>query len=98
MSSVAAAGMSGTDWLATLAAVRSFILVQQAEQQAHQQEVVLLLSQPNVLASELAQLRDRIGRSSRNFSKPPSSDGPGFKPPEQLSTDIENCTTSDTEK
>ncbi|MFM9100802.1 MAG: DUF6444 domain-containing protein, partial [Cyanobium sp.] len=31
----------------------------------------------------LAQLRERIGRSSRNSSKPPSSDGPGFKPPER---------------
>jgi transposase len=26
-------------------------------------------------------LRERISRSSRNSSKPPSSDGPGFKPP-----------------
>jgi transposase len=35
------------------------------------------------LASELANLREQIGRSSRNSSKPPSSDGPGFKPPER---------------
>jgi hypothetical protein len=28
-------------------------------------------------------LREQIGRSSRNSSKPPSSDGPGFKPPER---------------
>ena len=31
----------------------------------------------------MAQLRERIGRSSRNSSKPPSSDGPRFKPPER---------------
>jgi len=31
----------------------------------------------------LERLRQRIGRSSRNSSKSPSSDGPGFKPPER---------------
>ncbi len=35
------------------------------------------------MATELAQLRERIGRSSRNSSKPPSTDGPGFQPPER---------------
>ncbi|MFN9645341.1 MAG: DUF6444 domain-containing protein [Cyanobacteriota bacterium] len=35
------------------------------------------------LATELASLRERIGRSSRNSPKPPSSNGPGFKPPER---------------
>lgn len=54
--SVAPAGISETDWLATPAAVRSFILVQQAELQAHQQECELLRSQLTALASELAQL------------------------------------------
>ncbi|MFN9548389.1 MAG: DUF6444 domain-containing protein, partial [Cyanobacteriota bacterium] len=34
-------------------------------------------------ATELANLRERISRSSRNSSKPPSSNGPGFKPPER---------------
>jgi transposase len=33
------------------------------------------------LATELASLREQIGCSSRNSSKPPSGDGPGFKPP-----------------
>ncbi|WP_443082013.1 DUF6444 domain-containing protein [Synechococcus sp. BA-132 BA5] len=28
-------------------------------------------------------MRERNGRSSRNSSKPPSSDGPGFMPPER---------------
>jgi transposase len=33
------------------------------------------------LAAELASLRERMGRNSRNSSKPPSSDSQGFKPP-----------------
>jgi transposase len=37
--------------------------------------------QLTALATELASLRERIGRSSRNSSQPPSSDGAGFKPP-----------------
>jgi transposase len=52
------------------------ILVQQEENDQ-------LRSQLTTLATELASLRERIGRSSRNSSKPPSSDGQGFKPPER---------------
>ena len=55
---------------------RQFILVQQ-------QEIEQLRSQLTALATELASLRERIGRSSRNSSKPPSSDGPGFNSPER---------------
>ncbi|MCH9714389.1 MAG: IS66 family transposase [Cyanobacteria bacterium] len=55
---------------------RAFILAQQ-------QEIEQLRSQLTALATELASLRERVGRSSRNSSKPPSSDGPGFKPPER---------------
>ena len=73
------AGISEADWQATPTAVRAFILVQQAELQAQQQEIEQLRSQLTALATELASLRERIGRSSRNSSKPPSSDGPGFK-------------------
>ncbi len=54
---------------------------QQQEIQALRQENDELRGQLTALASELASLRERIGRSSRNSSKPPSSDGPGFKPP-----------------
>ena len=42
---------------------------------------MLAPSQLAALAIELAQLRERIGRSSRNSSKPPSSGGPGFMTP-----------------
>jgi transposase len=55
---------------------RQFILDQQ-------QEIEQLRLQLTALATELASLRERIGRSSRNSSNPPSSDGPGFKPPER---------------
>ena len=77
------AGIPKADWLATPASVRALILVQQAELQAQQQEIEQLRGQLTALATELASLRERIGRSSRNSSKPPSSDGPGFKPPER---------------
>jgi transposase len=77
------AGIPEADWLATPASVRTLILVQQQEIQALRQENDELRGQLVALATELASLRERIGRSSRNSSKPPSSDGPGFKPPER---------------
>jgi hypothetical protein len=49
------------DWLSFPPEARQFILDQQ-------QEIVQLRSQPTALASELAHLRERIGRSSRNSS------------------------------
>jgi transposase len=70
------AGISEADWLATPAAVQGLILAQQ-------EEIEQLRTQLTALATELASLRERIGRSSRNSSNPPSSDGPGFKPPER---------------
>ena len=76
------AGIPEADWLATPASVRTLILVQQQEIQALRQENDELRGQLAALATELASLRERIGRSSRNSSKPPSSDGPGLKPPE----------------
>ncbi|MCP9841850.1 transposase, partial [Synechococcus sp. J7-Johnson] len=70
------AGISDADWLSWPADAKELILSQQ-------QEIEELRVQLNALATELASLRERIGRSSRNSSKPPSSDGPGFKPPER---------------
>ena len=70
------AGISEVDWLSWPAGAREFILDQQGEMEQ-------LRVQLTALATELASLRERIGRSSRNSSKPPSSDGPGFKPPER---------------
>ena len=81
--SSAPAGIPEADWLATPASVRALILAQQQEIQALRRENDELRSQLTALATELASLREQIGRSSRNSSKPPSSDGPGFKPPER---------------
>ena len=63
----------------------------QQEIQGQRLENEQLRAQLTALATELASLRERIGRSSRNSSKPPSSDGPGYrcaegfayKPPER---------------
>jgi transposase len=60
---------------------RSLILNQQQEIQVLRQENDQSRQQLTALAMELASLRERIGRTSRNSSQPPSSDGPGFKPP-----------------
>jgi len=70
------AGISEADWLATPSAVRGLILAQQEEIQQLREQVC-------AMATGLASLRERIGHTSRNSSKPPSSNGPGFKPPER---------------
>jgi transposase len=72
----APAGVPEADWLSWPAGARELILTQQ-------QEIELLRSQLTTLATELARLREQISRSSRNSSRPPSSDGPGFRPPER---------------
>jgi transposase len=77
------AGIPEADWLSWPANAREFILDQQGELRAQKEEIEQLRGQLTALATELASLRERIGRSSRNSSKPPSSDGPGFKPPER---------------
>ena len=70
------AEISEADWLASPASVRALILGQQEENEQ-------LRAQLTVLATELASLREWMDRSSHNSSKPPSSDGPGFRPPER---------------
>jgi transposase len=68
------AGISDADWVSWPAGARDLIVAQL-------EEIEQLRTQLTALATELASLREQIGRSSRNSSKPPSSDGPGFKPP-----------------
>ena len=68
-------GYTEADWLATPAAVRSFILAQQQEIKLMRDQFTTLAT---TLATELASLRERIGRSSRNSSKAPTSNGHGF--------------------
>jgi transposase len=77
------AAISEADWLECPTSAKALILAQQEEIQVQRQEIEQLRTQLNAMATELASLRERIGRTSRNSSKPPSSDGPGFKPPER---------------
>jgi transposase len=84
------AGISDADWLAWPTSARPLILHQQQEIHVLRQEneqlraqLTALATELTALATELATLRERIGRTSRNSSKPPSSGGPGFKPPER---------------
>jgi hypothetical protein len=73
------AGFSGAERLASPPSVRSLILSQQEEIRVLRQENEQMRQLITALAAELASLRERIGRSSRNSSKPRSSDGQGFK-------------------
>ena len=77
------AAISEADWLECPTSAKALILAQQEEIQVQRQEIEQLRTQLNATATELASLRERIGRTSRNSSKPPSSNGPGFKPPER---------------
>ena len=71
--STPSAGIPDADWLSWPTGARQLILAQQQEIQALRRENEELLNQLTALATELASQRERIGRSSRNFSKPPSS-------------------------
>jgi hypothetical protein len=55
-----------------------------------QAEIEQLRAQPTALATELANLRERIGRSSRNSSTPPSSDGSDLLPLERVDDVVEH--------
>jgi len=77
------AGISNADWLSWSAEAREIILAQQEQLRVQQEGIKQLCSQISTMAIELAIRRERIGRRSRNSSKPPSIDGPGFKPPER---------------
>ncbi len=62
------AGISEADWLAWQTSARFLILHQQQEIQVLRQENEQLRAQLTALATELASLRERIGRTSRNSS------------------------------
>ena len=64
------AGITDRDWEATPPAVRAL--------------VTRLISQLETLSARVAQLEEQMGRSSRNSSKPPSSDGSGYRCAEAL--------------
>jgi transposase len=69
------AGISEADWAVTPVSVQEIV----GQVQAQQEEIEQLRAQLTALATELAELRERIGRNSRNSSKSPSSNGPGFQ-------------------
>ncbi len=68
------AGIPEADWLTTPTAVRSLFL-------AHLREIDQLRGQLTALATELAQLQERIGRSSRNSYSPPGLPQSTSRPP-----------------
>jgi hypothetical protein len=65
------AGISEAEWLGRQTRSKALILSQQ-------KVIEQLLAQLTAMATELARLRERIGRTSCNSSKPPSSDSAGF--------------------
>ena len=69
--SSAPAGISDADWLSTPTGFREFV----GQVQALQMENERLRHQFTALATELAGLRVRLERNSRNSSKPLSSGG-----------------------
>ena len=75
------AGILEEDWAATPVGVRAGFLEVLGQLQRQQQENEQLRQQLTALATELADLRERIDRNSRNSSRPPSSDAQGFQPP-----------------
>ena len=76
-------GISEADWSATQVGDRAGFLELLQHGQEQQEEIEQLRAQLTALATDLASLRERIGRSARNSSKPPSSAGPGFTPPDR---------------
>ena len=83
MSAPLPAGVSEAVWLSWPANARKCILDQRDELRAQKEEIEHLCRQLTALASELSVLQERVGRRSRNSSKPPSSVGPGYKPPKR---------------
>jgi transposase len=77
------AGISAADWAATPVDVRAGFLELVRQLQIQQLENDQLRQQLTDLATELAGLRERTSRNSRNSSKPPSSDGQDFQPPQR---------------
>jgi hypothetical protein len=69
------AGISEADWDATPASVREIV----GQVQALRDENDQLRQRLTALANELTELRERMGRHSRNSSKPPSSDSQGYR-------------------
>ncbi len=81
------AGISEADWLTTPPTIRASILSHQLERHKLSNHLTALATELASItprcSTKLASLREWIGRSSCNSSKPPSSHGHGFNPPER---------------
>ncbi len=71
------AGISDADWHSTPESLRDLLVQPQVLQQENEQ----LRQQLTAQAVRISELEERLGRNSRNSSKPPSCDSAGFMPP-----------------
>jgi transposase len=71
------AGLPHADWEATPTSVGALLLDLLEQNRELREQNQSLLDQVTTLATRVAQLEEQKGRSSRNSSQPPSSDGPG---------------------
>jgi transposase len=68
--------ISAEDWENTPATVQAAVLLLWGENQTLREQVAKLESRVDGLQTEVAKLRERVNKNSRNSSKPPSSDPP----------------------
>ncbi len=64
------------DWENTPATVQAVVILLWRENQTLREQVAKLQNQVEGLQTEVAKLRERVNKNSRNSSKPPSSDPP----------------------
>ena len=67
------------DWAKTPLSVQAVVVMLWQENQMLKEQVQQLQEQVTLLQAEVEQLRERVNQTSRNSSKPPSSDPPGAR-------------------
>ena len=67
------------DWAKTPLSVQVVVVMLWQENQMLKEQVQQLQEQVTRLQAEVEQLRERVNQTSRNSSKPPSSDPPGAR-------------------
>jgi transposase len=68
-----------TDWEATPLVVQTVVVMLWHEKQVMAEQIKQLQQQVTELQAEIERLQERVGKNSRNSSKPPSSDPPDMK-------------------